>query len=212
MLVKRENALNLQDPWNDLKFGMEGVVLRDENASNTDGYYWYHICFYIFGRIQIWIRIISIMSDKIRLDVDIINIQIRIWYRMLDIQTWRRIDLNIFKRIWSNIKYPYATVPVRACVEEASIPRWNFHTGGDGSTSVRPATWLALRSACNGLMARLHWTFSGTFMTHTTVIRHYTVHRALSTGYGAHPLPICCPSCRTACLTRWWGESGWQFH
>ena len=39
MLVKRENALNLQDSWNDLKFGMEGVVLRDENASNTDGYY-----------------------------------------------------------------------------------------------------------------------------------------------------------------------------
>jgi len=36
-----------------------------ENGSDTDGYHRYHICFYISGRIQIRIRIISIMSDKI---------------------------------------------------------------------------------------------------------------------------------------------------
>ena len=50
------------------------VPARDENGSDTDGYHRYHICFHISGRIRIRIRIISIMSDKIRLDVDIINI------------------------------------------------------------------------------------------------------------------------------------------
>jgi len=50
---------------------------RDENRSDTNGYHWYHICFHIFGRIRIRIPIISIMSDKIRLDVDIINIRFK---------------------------------------------------------------------------------------------------------------------------------------
>jgi len=43
------------------------------------GYHRYHICFHISGRIRIRIRIISIMSDKIRLDVDIINIRFKYW-------------------------------------------------------------------------------------------------------------------------------------
>ena len=47
---------------------------RDENGSDTDEY---HICFHISGRIRIRIRIMSIMSDKIRLDVDIINIRFK---------------------------------------------------------------------------------------------------------------------------------------
>jgi len=50
----------------------------DENGSDTDGYHPYHICFHIFGRIRIRIRIMSIiMSDKIQLDVDIINIRFK---------------------------------------------------------------------------------------------------------------------------------------
>jgi len=47
--------------------------MLDENEPDTDEYHWYHICFYIFGRIRI--RIMSTISDKIWLDVDIINIQ-----------------------------------------------------------------------------------------------------------------------------------------
>ena len=48
---------------------------RDENGS--DRYHRYHIYFHIFGRIRIRIWIMSIMSDKIRLDVDIINIRFK---------------------------------------------------------------------------------------------------------------------------------------
>jgi hypothetical protein len=48
---------------------------RDENGSDTDGYHRYYICFYISGRIRIRIRIVSTMSDKIRFDVDIINMR-----------------------------------------------------------------------------------------------------------------------------------------
>jgi len=55
-----------------LYLGSDGI--RDENGLDTDGYHRYHICFHISGRIRIQIRIMSIMSDKIRLDVDIINI------------------------------------------------------------------------------------------------------------------------------------------
>jgi len=51
-----------------------GLISRDENGSDTDGY---HICFRISGRIRIRIRIMSTMSDKIRLDVDIINIRFK---------------------------------------------------------------------------------------------------------------------------------------
>jgi hypothetical protein len=46
---------------------------RDENGSNTDGYHCYRICFHIYVRIRIRIRIVSKIPDKIRLDIDIIN-------------------------------------------------------------------------------------------------------------------------------------------
>jgi len=57
--------------------GVYVCVYRDENRLDTDGHHQYHICFHIFGRIRIRIRIISIMSDKIGLDVDIINIRFK---------------------------------------------------------------------------------------------------------------------------------------
>jgi hypothetical protein len=50
-------------------------MIRDENGSDTDGYHRYYICFHISVRIRIRIRIISTMSDRIRWDIDIINIQ-----------------------------------------------------------------------------------------------------------------------------------------
>jgi len=53
------------------------LIDRDENGSDTNGYHRYHICFHISGWIQIRIRIMSIMSDKIQLDVDIINIRFK---------------------------------------------------------------------------------------------------------------------------------------
>jgi hypothetical protein len=31
---------------------------RDENGSDTDGYHWYRICFHIYVRIRIRIRIV----------------------------------------------------------------------------------------------------------------------------------------------------------
>ena len=48
---------------------------RDENGSDTDGYHRYYICFHIFVRIRIRIRIVSTMSDRIQLDIDIINMR-----------------------------------------------------------------------------------------------------------------------------------------
>ena len=48
----------------------------DENGSDTDGYHRYYICFHIFVQIRIRIRIVSTMSDKIRLDIDIINMRV----------------------------------------------------------------------------------------------------------------------------------------
>jgi len=59
-----------------MKFTLR-MNLGDENRSDTDGYHRYHICFHICGQIWIRIRIMSIMSDKIRLDVDIINIRFK---------------------------------------------------------------------------------------------------------------------------------------
>ena len=50
---------------------------RDENGSDTDGYHRYHICFHISGRIRIRKRIISIVSDKVGLDADIVNIRFK---------------------------------------------------------------------------------------------------------------------------------------
>ena len=38
-------------------------------------YHLYYICFHIFVRIWILIRIVSVMSDRIRLDIDIINMR-----------------------------------------------------------------------------------------------------------------------------------------
>jgi hypothetical protein len=48
---------------------------RDENGSDTDGYHRYYICFHISVQIRIQIRIVSTMSDRIRLDIDIINMR-----------------------------------------------------------------------------------------------------------------------------------------
>jgi len=50
---------------------------RDENGSDTDGYHRYHICFHISGRIRIRLRIIPIISDKVGLDIDIVNIRFK---------------------------------------------------------------------------------------------------------------------------------------
>jgi len=47
------------------------------SRSNMDGYYRYYICFRIFYQIWIRIQIVSTMSDKIQLDVDIINIRFK---------------------------------------------------------------------------------------------------------------------------------------
>jgi hypothetical protein len=63
---------------------------RDENGSDTDGYHWYRICFHIYVRIQIRIRIVSKMSDRIRLDIDIINM----WFKYSD------------TNMVSDVKYP----------------------------------------------------------------------------------------------------------
>jgi hypothetical protein len=51
------------------------LISRDENGSDTDGYRSYHICFHIFARIWIRIRIVSTMPDRIHLDIDIINMR-----------------------------------------------------------------------------------------------------------------------------------------
>ena len=48
---------------------------RDENGSDTDGYHRYYICFHISVWIWIRIRIVSTMPDRIRLDIDIINMR-----------------------------------------------------------------------------------------------------------------------------------------
>ena len=47
----------------------------DENGSNTDGYHRYYICFHISFRIRIRMWIVSTMPDRIRLDIDIINMR-----------------------------------------------------------------------------------------------------------------------------------------
>jgi hypothetical protein len=50
--------------------------VRMKNGSDTNGYHRYHIYFHSFGQIWIRIRVISIILDKIGLDVNIINITI----------------------------------------------------------------------------------------------------------------------------------------
>ena len=50
-------------------------MTRDENGLDTDGYHRYYICFHISVRIWIRIRIVSTMSDRIQLDIDIINMR-----------------------------------------------------------------------------------------------------------------------------------------
>ena len=72
------------------------LIDRDENGSDTNGYHRYHICFHISGRIRIRIRIMSIMSDKIQLDVDIINIRFK--YSDTDtVSNVKHSDLNTDK-------------------------------------------------------------------------------------------------------------------
>ena len=44
-------------------------MTRDENGSDMDGYHRYYICFHISVRIRIQIRIISAMSNMIRLGI-----------------------------------------------------------------------------------------------------------------------------------------------
>ena len=51
------------------------LTSRDENGLDMDGYHRYYICFHISVRIQIRIQIVSAMSDRIRLGIDIINIR-----------------------------------------------------------------------------------------------------------------------------------------
>jgi hypothetical protein len=60
-----------------------GVPTKDENGSDTNGYHRYHICFHISGWVRIQIRIILTISDKIQLNIDIINIQ----FKCLDTDT-----------------------------------------------------------------------------------------------------------------------------
>ena len=80
---------------------------RDENGSDTAGYHGYYICFHISVRIRIRIWIVSTMPDRIRLDIDIINM--RFEYSdtdmILDIeyQTRIRTDVNHSKRIQSRM-------------------------------------------------------------------------------------------------------------
>ena len=63
---------------------------RDENGSDTDGYHRYHICFHISGRIRIRIWILLIMSDKIQLDVDNINI----WFKYSNTDTLSDVEYS----------------------------------------------------------------------------------------------------------------------
>jgi hypothetical protein len=66
-------AYNIEDPGDSLAVCTgTSTSSRDENGSDTNGYNKYHICFHIFVRIQIRIRIVS---DRIQLDIDIINIR-----------------------------------------------------------------------------------------------------------------------------------------
>ena len=60
-----------------MHFLVHSVYPRDENGSDTDGYHRYYIYFHIFGRILIRIWIMSTMSNKIGLDVDIMNIRFK---------------------------------------------------------------------------------------------------------------------------------------
>jgi len=94
------------------------LVTRDENGSDTDGYHRYYICFHISVRIQIRIRIVSTMSDRIRLDIDIINMR----FEYLDTNTvsdveYLDLDVDTSKPLYtdsvSNMirKYPYRFHP-----------------------------------------------------------------------------------------------------
>ena len=90
----------------------------DENRSDTDGYHWYYICFHIFVRIRIWIRIVSTMPDRIRLDIDIINM----WLEYSDMDTVSDVEYpdsdmdrfdsskRIRSRIRSEISVPFSPV------------------------------------------------------------------------------------------------------
>ena len=126
------------------------LIGRDENGSDMDGYHRYHICFHISGRIRIRIRIMSIMSDKIRLDDDITNIsiQIRIRYRMLNIRTRIRTDLNLSKRIQSRIQsenihtvfIPTHRTLDSAKASDASPASGVLSVSGVGGKCVSPST------------------------------------------------------------------------
>jgi hypothetical protein len=59
------------------------VPTRDENRSDMDGYHWYYICFHISAWIQIRIRIVLTIPDRIQLDINIINM----WFEYSDMDT-----------------------------------------------------------------------------------------------------------------------------
>jgi hypothetical protein len=60
-------------PFVEIKDVSGVLVSRDENGSDTNRYHWYHICFHISVRIRIRIWIVSTMSNRIWLDINIIN-------------------------------------------------------------------------------------------------------------------------------------------
>ena len=115
-------------------------MIRDENGSDTDGCHWYHICFHIFCRIRIRIRIISIMSDKIWLDVDITNI----WFKYSDTDTV------------SDIEYSDSDTDSEFGLEygrKISVPfscDWYLRAGRDGTPTRRRPDPVPGTSGANG--------------------------------------------------------------
>jgi hypothetical protein len=85
-------------------------IARDENGSDMDRYHWYYICFYISVQIRIRIRIQIYQLCQIGYywistsQICDLSIQIRIRYRILNIRTWIRTDLNLSKWIRSRIQ------------------------------------------------------------------------------------------------------------
>ena len=69
----------------------------------------YYICFHISSRIRIWIRIVSTMSDKIRLNIDIINIRFK--YSDTDtISDVEYLSKRIRSQIQSKISIPFSSL------------------------------------------------------------------------------------------------------
>ena len=91
---------------------------RDKNGSDTDGYHRYYIYFYISVRIWIRIRIVSTMPDRIRLNIDIINMRFEysdtntvsdVEYLDLDVDTSKPLYTDSVSNMIR--KYPYRFHP-----------------------------------------------------------------------------------------------------